>query len=109
MSLPDKPRALLVAAAAAFLAIPLGGCLVGPRQEMKRNNYIDDLVVAARVKDALAREGGDAFSGIQVSVEKGKPVLRGAVGAFENKERAEQIARQASGSGEVKNEIQVRG
>jgi osmotically-inducible protein OsmY len=91
----------------AALAAPLGGCFWGRRQEMKRNNYIDDLVIAARVKDALGREGGEAFSGIQVSVEKGQPVLRGVVGGFEEKARAERIAREASGSGAVKNEIEI--
>ena len=108
MTFPGNAWPRRLALIVACSAVPLAGCLVGPRQEMKRNNYIDDLVIAARVRDALAREGGDAFSGIQASVEKGKPVLEGTVGAVEDKARAEQIAREASGV-EVKNEIQVRG
>jgi osmotically-inducible protein OsmY len=92
----------------ALLPLELAGCLLGPRQEMKRNNYIDDLVVAARVKDALAADADHTFSAVQVSAENGKPVLSGAVKAPEGRARAEEIAREVSGAKAVKNEIMIR-
>ena len=79
-----------------------------PADETTVGTDLDDSVVTARVKSALARD--DVVKGMDVSVEtrKGQVVLSGFVDTGPQRERAAEIAQAAEGVSEVRNDLIVR-
>lgn len=69
----------------------------------------DDAVIAAKVKSELAGDSGLATAAdVNVEVKRGVVQLSGFVGSIEQKQEAEQIARQVAGVTDVRNSIEVQ-
>jgi hyperosmotically inducible protein len=69
----------------------------------------DDAVIAAKVKSELAADSGLATAAdVNVEVKRGVVQLSGFVGSIEQKQEAEQIARQVAGVTDVRNSIEVQ-
>jgi osmotically-inducible protein OsmY len=95
-----------------FLALPLGfvaGCAsTDTRERQPVGEYIDDSVITARVKAAIA--GDPEVSVMEVSVETydGVVQLSGFVSTRAQANRAVEIARGVSGVKGVKDDMQIR-
>jgi hyperosmotically inducible protein len=69
----------------------------------------DDVAIAAKVKSELAADSGLATAAdVNVEVKRGVVQLSGFVGSIEQKQEAEQIARQVAGVTDVRNSIEVQ-
>ncbi len=100
---------LAMAFVSALGAAGVSGCFFGSRQEMSRGDYIDDLVTASRIKEALHRDPEGPFQDIQIDVTRGIVILTGSVGSPLQKLRVEEIARKVEGVKEVRDQVAVRG
>lgn len=69
----------------------------------------DDAVIAAKVKSELASDSGlGTAADVNVEVRSGVVQLSGFVPSLEQKQEAEQIARQVAGVADVRNSIEVQ-
>jgi osmotically-inducible protein OsmY len=86
----------------------VSGCSVTNGQETT-GQYVDDATITTKVKSAIASDGGVALAN-QVGVVTGQGVvqLSGFVPTVEDKDRAENIARNVKGVREVKNDIVIQ-
>lgn len=100
-------NALLMMLLAASGGALFAGCASSPQQR-SAGQVIDDGVITARVKTALAREAGvsDAMN-VNVNTYRGVVQLSGFVQSEEAAERAASIARKVSGVQSVKNDLEV--
>jgi osmotically-inducible protein OsmY len=95
-----------------FLALPLGlvaGCAsTDTRERQPVGEYIDDSVITAKVKAAIA--GDPDVSVLEVSVEtyNGLVQLSGFVSSQAQANRAIEIARGVSGVKGVRNDMRIR-
>ena len=95
-----------------FLALPLGfvaGCAsTDTRERQPVGEYIDDSVITAKVKAAIA--GDPDVSVLEVSVETydGLVQLSGFVSSQAQANRAIEIARGVSGVKGVRNDMRIR-
>lgn len=101
-------KALVVSLIAAFGAAPLAGCSSSPNQR-EVGQVLDDGVLTARVKTALAREAGlgDAMN-VNVNTFRGTVQLSGFVESGEVARRAAEVAKNVDGVKSVKNDLVVR-
>lgn len=93
--------------AALFMAVVLAGC-ASTATESSTGEFIDDTVITARVKTALAKD--PMVSALAVSVEsfKGAVQLSGFVKTAAERDRAVKIAEDVPGVTQVFNSIQLR-
>ena len=93
--------------ASLLLTVALMSC-AGSRTSTSTGEYIDDSVIATKVKTALHTD--DEVSGFQVNVEtfKGTVQLSGFVDTMEQSQKAEEIARSVDGVQDVVNNITVK-
>jgi osmotically-inducible protein OsmY len=95
-----------------FLALPLGflaGCAsTDTRERQPVGEYIDDSVITAKVKAAIA--GDPDVSVLEVSVETydGEVQLSGYVSTQAQANKAVEIARGVSGVKRVRNDMRIR-
>ncbi len=71
--------------------------------------YIDDAMITAKVKAALAQDPGASALAIKVETTKGMVQLSGSVDSAEEKTKAESIARGVDGVKDVENELKLGG
>jgi osmotically-inducible protein OsmY len=96
-----------VVASTAFV-----GCATsGDRDSHKRTagQYIDDKVLATKVRSALGDSDIYKFPDVKVNTYKGTVQLTGFVDSMEQKTKAEQIARNVEGVMNVQNNITMKG
>ena len=71
--------------------------------------YIDDKVLVQRVKGSLNDNGVYKFPDVKVETYQGTVQLTGFVDSQEQKQKAEEIARNVRGVASVKNDIMMKG
>lgn len=93
---------ICIVLSAAFL-----GCAGSQKQE-STGEYIDDSVITARVKAAIAQD--PSLSAFQINVEtfKGEVQLSGFVDSARDKTRAGEVAAGVKGVKSVKNDLVVK-
>ena len=96
-------KAVLPAIALMFL---LNGCQALTGETMGQN--IDDTSITTSVKSKLAADKGSSLTRVQVDTNNGVVQLSGTVETAADRNRAEQVAREASGVKSVKNNLQVQ-
>lgn len=100
-------RTLLAAAIAATTLLTATGCAVSRGQETV-GAYIDDAGITTTVKTRLLEDKRVAGTSISVETLNGTVMLSGFAKNTEEKNVAENIARQVNGVRSVKNEIAIR-
>ena len=100
-------RTLLTAAIAAVTLLTATGCTVSRGQETV-GAYIDDAGITTTVKSRLLEDKRVAGTSISVETLNGTVMLSGFAKNTEEKNVAENIARQVNGVRSVKNEIAIR-
>ncbi len=100
-------RTLLTAAIAAVTLLTATGCAVSRGQETV-GAYIDDAGITTTVKSRLLEDKRVAGTSISVETLNGTVMLSGFAKNTEEKNVAENIARQVNGVRSVKNEIAIR-
>lgn len=100
-------RTLLTAAIAAVTLLTATGCAVSRGQETV-GAYIDDAGITTTVKTRLLEDKRVAGTSISVETLNGTVMLSGFAKNTEEKNVAENIARQVNGVRSVKNEIAIR-
>jgi osmotically-inducible protein OsmY len=96
---------------AIVIALALSGAVVACTQTKLGESpvpYVDDAVVIARVKAAIARDPSLARMQIEVQSTRDTVQLSGYVDTPEMLVRAGEIARQASGVAAVQNDLMVK-
>jgi len=99
-----KMAALLLAL--GISALSLTAC-IGHRPEPGANNYLDDKVTAARVRQVLEAQHGAPFSAVQVVVNRGTAVLAGTVRTPAERAQAEELVKGVQGIRATQNELRV--
>lgn len=94
-------RMLMVLAAAALLG--LAGCA----SSGGGNNFLDDAMVTARVKNAIFNEPSLKVTDISVTTEGGVVTLDGSVKTRAERARAAEVARKEEGVRRVNNLLKV--
>lgn len=99
---------VFVSLLAAFGAATLAGCSSSPNQRGV-GQVVDDSVLTARVKTALATEAGisDAMN-VNVNTYRGTVQLSGFVESDQVARRAAEVAKNVDGVRSVKNDLRVR-
>jgi hyperosmotically inducible protein len=91
----------------ALIVVTTAGCSV-MRGQQSAGSYMDDAGITTSVKSAMAADKSVAASSISVETLNGTVQLSGFARSQAEKDRAAQIARQAKGVVNVKNDIVVR-
>lgn len=93
----------------AMIIIPafLGGCAVARQQETV-GQYVDDTAITSRVKARFAEDADVAATSIRVETLRGQVQLSGFARSWQERERAEALARSVRGVASVRNDIAVR-
>ena len=99
-----KKMALVIALAAAAI---MGGC-AETRTHEATGQYVDDSVITAKVKAAIAGESSLSVSEINVETYKGVVQLSGFVSQASDIPTATRVARGVGGVQSVKNSLQVK-
>ena len=112
MNLKSKTLNHLILAASLGLtvlttAILSTGC-AGTRYERSTGESIDDTVITARVKGALAGDSMYKYPDVKVTTFKGTVQLSGFVQEADQKAKAADIAKRVEGVKEVQNHITVK-
>jgi hyperosmotically inducible protein len=106
-----KSKAILLSTllplATAGLAISFTGCASTATRE-STGEYIDNSVLTAKVKAALAKDKTVSAMAVNVESFKGRVQLSGFVDSAEQKRQAEIVARGIEGVQEVENNITVK-
>ena len=89
------------------LIIVATGC-AGNRYERSTGESIDDTAMTTRVKSALGDDAMYKYPDVKVTTFKGHVQLSGFVDSKEQKSKATEIAKSASGVKEVENKIEVK-
>ena len=85
----------------------LSGC-AGDRYKQSTGEFIDDKATASRVRDRLSDDTVYKYPDVKVTVFKGTAQLSGFVNQKAQKDRATDLAKNASGVKEVVNNITVK-
>lgn len=93
-------------AAIIFPAL-LAGCAVA-RDQQTVGQYVDDTTITTRVKAKFADDPAVAATSIRVETLKGQVQLSGFAKSWQEKDRAESLARAVPGVAGVRNDIIVR-
>ncbi|MCM2328741.1 MAG: BON domain-containing protein [Lysobacter sp.] len=93
----------------ATIVIPafLAGCAVA-RDQQTVGQYVDDTTITTQVKAKFADDTTVAATSIRVETLKGQVQLSGFAKSWQEKERAEVLARSVKGVSGVRNDIIVR-
>lgn len=93
----------------ATIVIPafLAGCAVA-RDQQTVGQYVDDTTITTQVKAKFADDSTVAATSIRVETLKGQVQLSGFAKSWQEKERAEVLARSVKGVAGVRNDIIVR-
>lgn len=93
----------------ATIVIPafLAGCAVA-RDQQTVGQYVDDTTITTQVKAKFADDPTVAATSIGVETLKGQVQLSGFAKSWQEKERAEVLARSVKGVAGVRNDIIVR-
>lgn len=93
----------------ATIVIPafLAGCAVA-RDQQTVGQYVDDTTITTQVKAKFADDAAVAATSIRVETLKGQVQLSGFAKSWQEKERAEVLARSVKGVSGVRNDIIVR-
>lgn len=93
----------------ATIVIPafLAGCAVA-RDQQTVGQYVDDTTITTQVKAKFADDTNVAATSIRVETLKGQVQLSGFAKSWQEKERAEVLARSVKGVAGVRNDIIVR-
>jgi hyperosmotically inducible protein len=91
---------------AIALMVLLNGCQALTGETFGQN--IDDTSITTSVKSKLAADKGSSLTRVQVDTNQGVVQLSGTVETAADRNRAEQVAREASGVKSVKNNLQVQ-
>jgi osmotically-inducible protein OsmY len=97
----------LSAAVAAVSVALLAACAPTSTKE-GTGEYVDDSVITAKVKTALAEDPQVKATEVNVETFKGSVQLSGFVESSESAQRAVELARQVKGVKDVKNNTQVK-
>jgi len=98
-------RAVLLALSLG-IAGALAGCTSTPTSE-STGEYLDNTLVTAKVRDALAQDPLVKSHKFEVETYKGTVQLSGFVDSAEQKTRAEQVTRQVEGVKSVRNDLVI--
>ena len=93
----------------ATIVIPafLAGCAVA-RDQQTVGQYVDDTTITTQVKAKFADDSTVAATSIRVETLKGQVQLSGFAKSWQEKDRAEVLARSVKGVSGVRNDIIVR-
>ncbi|MDX1571823.1 MAG: BON domain-containing protein [Xanthomonadales bacterium] len=91
-----------------MLAFALAACAGGPNKK-STGEYVDDAVIATKVKTALARDDRVSAFDVEVEVFKGVVQLSGFVNSEAQIAAAEELAADVKGVIDVKNRLDIRG
>ena len=89
------------------LSAALAACAGGPGKE-STGELLDDSVITTKVKTAIIAEKGIDSTAVSVETNKGRVLLSGFVKSSNQRNRAEQIARDTHGVRSVSNHLEVR-
>lgn len=89
------------------LALSTTGCS-GTATRKSTGEFIDDAAITTRVKTSFAQDPVVKALDVKVDTFKGNVQLNGFVNTFEEKARAEQIARTTDGVVSVQNNVTVK-
>ena len=100
---------LLAGLSAAVVLTGLAGCSTSDsRDERSKGQYSDDKRLSAEVKDELERQTVYKYDNVMVQTFNGTVQLSGFVNTEEQKQQAEEFARQVRGVNEVVNNITIK-
>ncbi len=102
-----NPKSFM-AALVLSLGMVLAGCSSNQKKQMKANDYLDDKVTARRVENTLHRQHGYTFPEVHVACSNAVVYLEGSVPNEQQRERAEQLARQVHRAKDIQNRIVVQ-
>ena len=102
-----KVRHLIGTPVALGLVILATGC-AGSRYDRSTGESIDDSATTSRVKSALGGDSLYKYPDVKVTTFKGTVQLSGFVDSKEQKSKAAELARKATGVKEVQNNITVK-
>jgi osmotically-inducible protein OsmY len=91
----------------SLLTLALAGC-GGTPTKSSTGEYFDDTVITSKVKTALLANPEVKGTAVDVEVFRGTVQLSGFVRSEQEREKAEQLARQVAGVKEVKNDLLLR-
>jgi hyperosmotically inducible periplasmic protein len=102
-------KSIQIVATAAFAAVTVlgSGCAV-VRQQETVGAYIDDTTITTQIKSRMAKDTRVDAVAISVETLKGVVQLSGFAKSAEEKNVAEQIARDINGVKSVQNSIAIR-
>jgi osmotically-inducible protein OsmY len=101
-------RNTLAAAVTAVALLATTGCAV-VRDQQSVGQYVDDATLTTRVKSKFAEDPTVSAMSITVETFNGLVQLSGFAKSFDERIKAETLARNTSGVKQVKNDIVVRG
>jgi hyperosmotically inducible periplasmic protein len=109
----NKTLATFALAAVTSLLAPVAfvGCATsndGDTHKRTAGQYIDDKVLAQKVKSALGDNAVYKFQHVDVNTYKGTVQLTGFVDTAEQKRKAEEIVRGVNGVSSVQNQITMK-
>src|SRR5262245_2163078 len=93
-----------VLGAALMLGGALGGC-AGAGQ--KTGTAVDDSAITTKVKSAFATDKEVSAMAVHVNTKNGRVHLSGKVKSFDEKRKAEEVARRVAGVQSVENDLEV--
>ena len=99
---------LVAITAAGFGFVGCASDDAGDSNKRTAGQYIDDKVVIQRVKSALGDNEVYKFPDVKVDTYQGTVQLTGFVDSQEQKQKAEEIARNVRGVASVKNDIMLK-
>ena len=104
---------LILFSLVAVTAVGFVGCASNKNNDSSNKRtagqYIDDKVLVQRVKGSLNDNGVYKFPDVKVETYQGTVQLTGFVDSQEQKQKAEEIARNVRGVSSVKNDIMMKG
>jgi hyperosmotically inducible protein len=80
---------------------------VGP-ESRSAGTYVDDTIITAKVKSALAADSDVAAHNVNVEVREGVVQLAGFVDSGEQKSKASEVTRRVAGVKDVDNKLEVK-
>jgi len=88
-------------------ALMLGGVLGGCASDRPASAVMDDTAITTKVKSAFATDKDVSAMAVHVQTTNGRVHLTGQVKSYDEKRKAEDVARKVSGVQSVDNDLQV--
>lgn len=98
----------LIASSVAFAALaPAHAADQAKERTNSVGQYVDDTTITAKVKAKHAEDKMVSAMGVSVETKQGVVILSGKANSADEKQRAEQLARQVEGVKSISNKIDV--